>query len=158
MFNLKALGEVPKGQKINTRGDNLSPEKDSYLQWARRLADGRTKVFRDINRYVSTVVEISTRIMESKYFVQNCLYIVSDDNLQREVDHNAIRHRAERIKELYDIIEGLSEGRRGIIGQQDTYKDDVDVRAITVDIIKRIDDHTAIIKEFLRENGEKIDE
>lgn len=159
LFNLHAIGGVPKGQKINTRGDYLSIERDSYLQWVKRFSDGRTKVFRDINRYVSTAIEISTRIMESKYFVNDHLYAYeNNNNVQKGIDHSALRIRSERILELGKIRLALEEARRGVVGQQETYKDDTDIQALTTDLIKRIDDHIGDIKIFLRGIGEKIDE
>lgn len=193
LYNLHAIGEIPRGQKINTRGECLSVEKESSFQWVKRLADGRSKVFRDINRYVLTVIEISNRIMESKYFIRDYIYTadaaaesppndnnvhsdnvrgVNSDNIRgvnsdlarnafpdvKKVNHDILRIRAIRIKELHKILCGLNEARRGIVGQQDTYKDDTDVCALILDLTTKIDQHTLEIKKFLQSIGEKTDD
>jgi hypothetical protein len=177
LYNLHAIGEIPRGQKINTRGECLSVEKESSFQWVKRLADGRSKVFRDINRYVSTVIEISMRIMESKYFIRDYLYSAqesewadaehpapNDNNARngfpdvKKVNHDILKVRAVRIEELHKILHGLNEARRGIVGQQDTYKDDTDVCAIILDLTTKIDQHMLEIKKFLQSIGEKTDD
>lgn len=186
LYNLHAIGEIPRGQKINTRGECLSAEKDSSFQWVKRLADGRSKVFRDINRYVSTVVEISSRIMESKYFIRDYVYsdagsdllsnnpVPSDgtrsDNIRsdvarsdtipaaKKVNYDILKIRTIRIEELHKILCGLIEARRGIVGQQDTYKDDTDVCALILDLTTKIDQSSLEIKKFLHAIGEKTDD
>lgn len=188
LFNLRAIGDIPRGQKINTRGECLSAEKESTFQWIKRLSDGRSKVFRDINRYVSTVIEISNRIMESRYFTKeragaNETTIIADargkndgirntnDGIRNTNDsksHNnnidEVRQvtvheikRAARVGELQDILAGLMEARRGIAGQHETYKDDMDVCALIIDLTTRIDQHSAEIKKFLQHVAEGID-
>lgn len=169
LYNLHAIGEIPRGQKINTRGECLSVEKESSFQWVKRLADGRSKVFRDINRYVSTVIEISTRIMESKYFVYTMIdaanepdaFLQNDNNHEPEakkINYDALKLRAARIEELRKIYHGLGEARRGIIGQQDTYKDDTDVCAIILDLTTKIDHHSTEIRKFIQSCGEPTDD
>lgn len=173
LFNLHAIGEIPRGQKINTRGDCLSIERESYIQWVKRFADGRSKVFRDINRYVSTVIEISIRIMESKYLCKDACFEESShgrylsagetagENVpasagessretSRKINHEAVQIRTARLEELQKITEGLLEARRGIVGQQETYKDDIDVCAIILDLTTKIDNHIVMIKKFLQ--------
>jgi hypothetical protein len=175
LYNLHAIGDIPKGQKINTRGECLSAEKDSYFQWAKRLADGRAKVFRDINRYISTVIEISVRTMESRYFLKESLVaedMDDDPNVQNNnnrpqdsqpvvptgISYDALKMRMTRIEELKKIQTALLEARRGIAGQQETYKDDTDVGAFVLDLTTKIDQHVIEIKKFLQSVGEKSDD
>jgi hypothetical protein len=159
LFNLHAIGEIPRGKKINTRGECLSVEKETFVpQWAQRFADGRTKVFRDVGRYVSTVIEISERVMESKYLTaQGVITDINNDNNARAIDYNALAIRAARIEELQKIYYGLIEAKRGIAGQTDTYKDDTDVCAIILDLLTKIDQHTAKLKKFLQSMDQNID-
>lgn len=174
LFNLSAIGEVPKGQKISTREEYLTAEKESVIpQWMKRFADGRLKVFRDINKYVSTAIEVSTRIMESKYFVNEYLYsdnaiadpMQNDNNASKKrggaenksVNHDILRVRAVRIDELKRSYSGLLDARRGIVGQQETYKGDTDAAAAIRDLTTKIDSHCVEIKKFLLSIGEKID-
>lgn len=89
-----------------------------------------------------TVIEISERTMESRYFML-------PDGPNVPIDHDALAIRAVRIDELQKIAAGLSEARRGIISQQETYTGDADVRVVIIDLTLRIDQHLTKLKKFL---------
>lgn len=143
LFNLAAIGEIPKGKKISTYGECIQPETESYLpESIQRLshADSRTKVLRTIRYHIMTVIEISLRIMESKY-------------LHNNIDNMSIYAR--RITELERIYHALRDAKRGIIGQIDAYPGDADVKIQITDLITEIDRHMIILNKCFAEIGEK---
>lgn len=144
LFNLTAIGEIPRGKKISTYGECIQPETGSYLpESIQRLshADSRAKVLRTIRFHVMTVIEISLRIMESKY-------------LQRPQNVDVTIY-VKRITELKNIYHALREAKRGICGQIDAYPGDADVKIQITDLTAEIDKHMIALNICLEEIGEK---
>lgn len=138
LFNLDAVSKIPTGVRVNTRGDTISAEKDSYVQWLWRLSDSREKAFRTIKFQINTVIELSTRIMESKYLTARSETI----------------EYYERVNEIKKICRGLIFAKRGVENLRETYSDDNDAAAMSCDITIEIDKHVSAIKIFLRGLGE----
>jgi hypothetical protein len=140
LFNLDAVAKIPAHVRVNTRGDSISVEAESYVQWLWRLSDSRIKAFQRIKHHTSTAIELAARIMESKHFCQEGIP----------------ESRHERVIELKKIYNSLTGSKRGIENLQETYHDDNDAIALACDIIIEIDRSAASIKIFLRMIGEEL--
>lgn len=140
LFSLEAISKIQSGSKVSTRGDVISPEKESYVQWLWRLSDSRVKAFRTIKQQIANVIEISSRTMESKYLLPGCDHIL----------------RIERLGELKKIYHNLVESKRGVSNLQDTYAGDNDATASAIDIIVDIEKQCTVIKMFLKSLDEDV--
>lgn len=141
LYKLQIISKVLPGQKLETHGECLSASNPGFMAWVNRVnnRDSRQKVMRAIRQLIDSVIEISKRIMESKYFAHES----KKNNM-----------RIERIRELKQIYTALIEVQGGLANQEELYKTDSDIvlqiKKMTGDAMR----HVHNLKAFLQELGE----
>lgn len=136
LFNLKTISSIPKETRIKTSTDFITFDEETALQFYRRWRDGesRYKAVKDICHEIRTIIEISSRIMESK-FLNNA--------------HDSPIFKEKRINELKLIAASLEASIGGIDNLCETYVNDQNVRGPLEPLIKEIITHISEIKSLL---------
>jgi hypothetical protein len=146
LYQLNTISNIPPGKKISTAREFIVVEDDSTFQcvWRWKAGDERTRGILVICNIVHYTIELSTRIMESKYLV----------NGLEEANDLAMKNK--RISELKKIRLGLLTAIRGIEHTAATYAADADTISPIKPLIGEINDNADVILTFLKALGESI--
>lgn len=119
LFNMKALGEIRPGYRINTTREYIAADGESLIQgvWRTMAGDSRDKTAQVICRDVRLLIYIA--------------------GLLAELQKNGVRDTR---PQLEGIVEGLSCAERGVHNVINTYVGDNDVSAALQPLLAEIKD------------------
>ena len=148
LFNIQTIASIPKGKKISTAKEFIVIDEESVVQglWRRRYNDSRYKAVSLICREVHIVIEISTRIMDSR-----SLYNI--EVIKEPIDDLLLVQKSTRllrIKELKKIRNSLRACVYGIDNLCETYNADANVVGHLNPLVVEIEKHVTLITELLR--------
>lgn len=148
LYNLKMIASVAPGQRMCTRDEYISQEVSTSSTGAYRWrTDGRDKMLTRVQDIVHATIEISDRVIESKYLTP-----ADNESLV------TTRMRLQRVHELRTIWEHLGNAKLGISGQTQTYPGDAKIGHETQKLVACIDEARTRIRVALQTIGENVHE
>lgn len=135
LYDLATIAELRKYSRLSTAKDRLVIEPESAIQfvWRWRAGESRDKTISVVHNIISTVVDISDRILESKYL----------DNEDGDAE------KAIRIEDLQKIYKGLTGALPGLRNLSFTYDDDADAKFKFTKIISHVELQLIKLKNIL---------